>query len=228
MSPALVLAVALAVSPAAARPVGGADPHAAAPTGFPGAYLGSVAISLREDPLYASRFLDAFDTHLRAVAVMTAPPAVAAYLEQSSARGGDLNALRAELGRKPLDAPKAAALLIANALRRPEQFREILDGFERLKPGLSRRTAELLRRAKVTGSLELLKVLRAAGERDPKAQPLTYGPDGLLGPIFDGSASAGPEGVVLDEPAASAPASSTGYGPDGRPRPSGLTRSPRP
>jgi hypothetical protein len=221
-------AAVLLASGAFAGPIGGVDPHAAPATGFPGAYLGTVALSLSADPLYASRFLDSVDTHLRAVSVMTSPPEVADYLAQSATVAGDLKALRAALGRQPLDAPKTAALLIADALSRPEQFREVLDGLERLKPGLGRRSAELVRGAKVTGSLLLLQALRAAGARDPQTAPPVYAPDGPLTRLLDGASSVGPDGIVLgDPPSADAP-TDPASSPDGRSRRSGPSLSPRP
>ena len=228
MRRALPLAAFLAAVPAFAGPIGGADVHAVSATGFPGAYLGTVSLSLAADPLYGSRFLDAVEVHLRAVSVMTTPPEVAAYLAQSAAGGGDMKALRASLGRKTLDAPKASALMIANALSRPEQFREVLDGLERLKPGLGRHSAEMLRKAKVTGSVQLLAALHAAGAREPQATPLTYGPDARLNRLFDGGATSGPDGVVLGDPETVAAPAASGYGPDGRPRLSGLSLAPRP
>ncbi len=228
MRRSLALGILLAASRAVAGPIGGVDPHAAAPTGFPGAYLGTVSLSLSADPLYGSRLLDALDTHLQAVSVMTSPPEVAAYLEQSATGGGDMEGLRAALGREALDPPKASALLLANALSRPEQFREVLDGLERMKPGLGRNAARLLREAKVTGSLPLLEALRAAGAREPQAVPLTYGSDGRLDALFDGASRDGRDGVVLAAPEPVAEAAAVGFGPDGRPRPAGLARPARP
>jgi len=191
---------------AAAGPTGAVDPHAARPTGFPGAYLGTVSLSLAEDPLYGSRLLDGMDLHLRSVGAMTVPRAVSDYLENSvmSALGGGRAAparLAATLGQEPLDSAKASALLIANALARPEQFREVLDGLEAIKPGLGKHAARLLREAKGTGDKNLLKILRAAGDLDPRGKMLTYGPSGRLDRVFDGdlSASSAPAGVVVPD-----------------------------
>jgi hypothetical protein len=228
MRRALTLAALLSAARAFAGPVGGADAHAVSATGFPGAYLGTVSLSLAADPMYGSRLLDAFSMHLQAVSVMTAPPEVAAYLEQSATGGGDLKKLRGALGRESLDPPKASALLLANALARPEQFREVLDGLEQMKPGLGRHAASLLREAKGTGSRKLFEALHAAGAREPRSTPLTYGPDARLDRLFDGGSSGGRDGVVLDEPEPVAAPSAYGYGPDGRPRASGLSRSTRP
>ncbi len=84
MRSALALAVLLAASRVLAGPSGAEDPHAASATGFPGAYLGTFSLSLKADPRYGSRLLDALDEHLQAVGVMTHPREVADYLEQSA------------------------------------------------------------------------------------------------------------------------------------------------
>lgn len=191
---------------ALAGPTGALDPHAARPTGFPGAYLGTVSLSLAEDPLYGSRLLDGMDLHLRSVGAMTVPRAVSDYLENSvmSALAGGREAparLAATLGHEPLDPAKASALLIANALARPDQFREVLDGLETLKPGLGKQAALLLREAKGTGDKKLIKTLRAAGEREPRGKMLSYGPNGRLDRVFDGDlgASSAPSGAVVPD-----------------------------
>jgi hypothetical protein len=224
----LTLAAVLAAARAFAGPIGSADPHAAAPTGFPGAYLGTVSLSLAADPIYASRLLDSFSMHLQAISVMTAPPEVKAYLEQSAMGSTGLEPLREALGRETLDAPKASALLLADALDRPEQFRELLVGLEQMKPGLGKQTASMLRLADVTGSLPLLRALQSAGERDPDGTPLAYGPDGRIDLLFDGSSSDGRDGVVMKDPESAQTQSSSGYGPSGRTRASGLLPTARP
>lgn len=187
--------------PAGAGPIGAADAHAAAATGFPGAYLSTVRLSLAADPFYGSRFLDAFSLHLSAVEAMTAPRAVASYLEQAATADG-LPALRAKLGREELPPPHAAALLLANALTRPDQFSEVMDGLESLKPGLGRHAAALLRDAKGAGDRRLLEILRAAGARAPRGEGLVYGADGRWATMFDGSSApaasaAAPSGVAV-------------------------------
>ena len=64
----------LCVVRAATGPVGPSDAQAVAATGYSGAYLGSIGLSLAADPLYGSRLLDSFG----------APPALR--------RGNDLSA----------------------------------------------------------------------------------------------------------------------------------------
>ena len=182
----------MASTRAVAGPTGAADGHAARATGFPGAYLDAVALSLAADSLYASRLLDGMQLHLRSLAAMTSPLAVSAYLENAvmSTLGVGREAtlrLGASLGREPLAPPKASALLIANALARPEQFREVLDGLETLKPGLGKHAAVILREVKGGGDRRLIEALRAAGQRVPQGRMLTYGSDGRLDRIFDGS-----------------------------------------
>lgn len=198
--------------------MGAVDVHAASATGFPGAYLGSISMASAADPFYASRFLDGLQVHVQAVAGLTAAPAVASYLEQAATAGQGVASLKPVLGAAPLDAPKASALLIANALARPEQFREVIDGLETFRPGLGKHAAQILKDAKGQGDRRVIAVLRAAGERQPQGLPLSYGPDGRFDKMFDGI-----EGVKAryeEAPAVVAPPAL--YGPNGRPRPSGL------
>jgi len=199
---------------AAAGPAGRVDAHAVPATGYAGAYLGTVSLSLAADPLYGSRLLDSFELHLRSIAAMTAPRAVTDYLEVAAVGAGASSAaaLKASLGKEPLPPQRAAALMLAHALARPEQFREVLEGLESRKAGLGKHTAKLLREASGWGDKRLIAALRSRGAVEPKATALTYDRFGQLDRLFDG----GGLGAV------SAPAGYDGYGPDGRPRRSGL------
>jgi hypothetical protein len=194
---------------------------AAPATGFPGAYLGTVSLSLQSDPLYGSRLLDSFELHLRSVAAMTAPPAVRDYLEVAVIGAGakSAKAIKASLGAEPMDSQRAAALLLAHALARPEQFPEVLDGLEARKPGLGKHAAKLLKEADGRGDKRLIAALRSRGEREPKGQALTYDRFGELEMMFDGSAG---DPVLTDASPVFVPASCDGYGPGGRPRAAGL------
>ncbi|HEX4046829.1 MAG TPA: hypothetical protein VH309_03295 [Elusimicrobiota bacterium] len=216
---ALAAALAFAGARALAGPVGAGDPNAAAATGFPGAYLGSFSLALQADPRYGSRLLDALDEHLQAVGVMTGPREVADYLEQSAGGSDGPQSLRGELGREPLNTEKAAALLLAEALSRPRQFREVLDGLESLESGAGRHAAGLLRRARGAGDKRLIAALRAAGGRlRPGEPPRPYYDGGRLAFLFDDESNAGPDGVVLDAPAAAPAPAGPDVGPAGRPR----------
>lgn len=182
----LLLLLSLARGAARAAPV--VAPEAAA---FPADYLRSVSLSLSAEPFFASHLLESFHAQLTSVSAIPTAPAAAAYLAQSAVAGGSgLSALRAAVGREPLAAKPAAALLIANSLARPEQFREISDGLETLKPGLGRRAAEMLKSVSGRGDPALLAALRAAGLRRPLTAGLTYGPDGNWAYLFDGSRAA--------------------------------------
>lgn len=196
MRSALVLAFVLA-SRAFAGPSGADDPHAASPTGFPGAYLGSVQLALNDEARYGSRLLDALDEHLQAVCVMTSRREVAGYLEQSAGSDG-VASLRQALGREALDPLKAAALLLADALARPEQFREVLEGLESEQPGVGKQAAKLLEAAKGTGQKELLAALRDAPKRHRRGQEETpYYDGGRIAELFDADSVDGPDGLVL-------------------------------
>lgn len=208
MRAALALTFLLA-SRALAGPIGADDPHAASPTGFPGVYLGSVQLALADQARYGSRLLDALDTHLQAVCVMTSATEVAGYLEQSAGSEG-VDSLRRALGREELDPLKAGALLLADALARPEQFREVLEGLESLQPGVGKHAAELLRKARGTGQKKLLAALRSAPTRHTRGEPEEpYYSGGRLAVLFDAASVDGPDGVVLAAPDAAPPAVET-------------------
>ena len=221
---ALIVSLALAAAlPAAAGPAGPVDAHAAPATGYSGAYLGMVSRSLAADPFFGSRMLDSFDLHLRSVAAMTAPKAVRDYLEIAVVGAGVSSpaALRASLGTEPMEPQRASALLLAHALARPEQFREVLDGLEAQKAGLGKNTAKLLREANGRGDRGLLAVLRARGEVKPRGKELTYDRFGQLDRMFDGGGADGRDTVSISGPVP-VPEGYDGYGPDGRPRRTGL------
>lgn len=224
-APLLALCV-FCASRAAAGPAGPVDAHAAPATGYSGAYLGMVSRSLAADPFFGSRLLDSFDMHLRSVTAMTAPKAVRDYLEMAVVGAGVSSPaeLRASLGNGPMEPQRAAALLLAHSLARPEQFREVLDGLEARKAGLGKNTSKLLREANGRGDRSLIAVLRARGEIKPRGRELTYDRFGQLDLMFDGAGADGRDTVSVSG-AVSAPAGFTGYGPDGRPRRSGLSPS---
>lgn len=218
----LILTLLCAVR-AAAGPAGPIDAHAVPATGYSGAYLGSVGLSLAADPFYGSRLLDSFELHLRSVSAMTAPRAVADYLEVAviGSGAGSAKALRAALGNEPMDPQRAAALMLAHALARPKEFHEVLDGLEARRAGLGKHTAKLLREASGPGDRRLIAALRARGEIKPRGAALTYDRFGQLDRIFDGGGSEGRDSVDSSAPV-SVPAGFDGYGPDGRPKRSGL------
>jgi hypothetical protein len=204
MKPALALAFLLA-SRAFAGPSGAGDPHAASATGYPGAYLGSIQLALNDEARYGSRLLDALDEHLQALCVMTSQREVAGYLEMSAGSDG-VASLRHVLGREMLDPTKAAALLLAEALSRPEQFREVLDGLESEQPGVGRQAAKLLSGAKGTGQKKLLAALRDAPRRHRRGEKEeAYYSGGKIAELFDADSVDGAEGLVLAEPEASGP-----------------------
>lgn len=192
----LALALLLAAGRAAAGPDGPVDAHAAPATGFPGAYLEMVARSLAADPRFAPRLLDSFELHLRAVAAMTAKVAVKDYLEMAVVGAGvsSAEALRESLGTEPMEPQRAAALLLAHALSRPKQFREILDGLEANRAGLGKQTAKLLRETAGPGDKKLIKVLRTRGARKPRRRETAYDRYGPLEKMFDaaGARAGGP------------------------------------
>lgn len=157
---------------------------------FVPAYLGSVSLSLQNDSFYASRLLGAFHAELGRVTAAPTPQAAAEGLK--SRIGGPANLslpkVAAGLGAAALPAEQAAAVLAANALARPDQFSEVVDGLEGLKPGLGARITEALREAPAAGgSYAVLGKLRELGRTVVAASgDGTYDATGSLRRFFDG------------------------------------------
>lgn len=225
VAPAVVPAAAadLALPPAAAAPVAAGS--------FPAQFASMVRVSLAQDPFYASRLLQSFDARVAAVAGMTAPAQVRGYLEHAAVGAHPdaraVERLKTRLASSSIDAERASALLLAHALARPGEFGAALDGLEGAKPGLGKRAAGILSQAHGRGDARLLAALRAAGARRPQAAESIYTREGRLEALFDGS-----RGILDTEAgAAAAPVEAGGYssyGPDGRPRRSGLLPAKRP
>lgn len=154
-------------------------------TYFPSTFAGMVRVQLASDPFYGSKLLHELEVRLRVVTTYRAPEAVKAHLEKIV---GEVASAKAELESGTLSAEKAAALVTANALARPDQFREMLDLLEDVKPGLGQRSAEIMGKADGRGDARLLAALHAAGRRLPRPTSGIYGPDGTLTALFDGSA----------------------------------------
>lgn len=201
-----------------AQPVRVAAPAAR----FPSDFVRTVQLSLAKEPFYGSQLLNGLSRHLQQVVPMPEAEAVKRYLETAvapSPRAAD--ALKASLGREPLESQRAAALLLANGLARPEQFRDILEGLEAAKPGLGLQAAGLLKEAGESGRghPEFMRLLRTVGERsEPVGKPFIYDAQGRLSRLFDGTPRrTGDEAVLPADPV-----SAKGYSLDGKPRPSGL------
>lgn len=191
---------------------------------FPQTFAGSVRVALTADPFYASRLVTGVDARVADVAKLTTAADVRKSLEASAlGRAANADELKALLAQGKLDAPRAASLLVANALARPDQFREILDRLESVKPGLGARLAERMSAADGTGDRGLIAALRAAGARKPQPANAIYTRDGRLDALFDGAG--GTDGVLLPQAPAVPAQEYTGYGADGRPRGSGLAPS---
>lgn len=156
---------------------------------FVPAYLGSVSLSLRNDSFYASRLLGAFSDELGRVAAAPTPQAAAEGLKARIGGPANLSlpTVAAGLGAAALPAEQAAAVLAANALARPDQFQEVVDGLEKLKPGLGTRVTEALREAPAGGSYAVLGRLRERGRTVVAAAgDGTYDAAGRLRRFFDG------------------------------------------
>lgn len=198
-----------------------AAPAARVAARFPQDYAASMRVALERDPLYASKLLVGFEKHAAGVCALQVPEA-RRYLETAVAGTAAVPEVKARLAAGTLAPDAAAALLLANALARPEQFHETADALEGVRPGLGVKAAGLLARAGGPGDRRLIAALRAVGSRLPQAASGVYGPDGRLHSFFDGSGAPAPSeaGPVSAE-------EYTGYGRDGRPRSSGLLPRPK-
>lgn len=181
MKGALAILVLLSAAPASAQRI------RTAPVEFVPSYLGSVSLSLRQDPFFASRLLGTFHAELAQVAAAPTPRAAAEGLKARIEGPGrqPLAQVAANLGTAPLTAERAAAVLAANALARPDQFREVASGLETLRPGLGARAVEALREA--PGGQALMGRLRELGRQVvPQAEGSLYDATGALRRMFDG------------------------------------------
>lgn len=166
---------------------------AAPSTGFVPDYLTTLSKSMEQDPYFASRLLGGLDHHLEQVKPMTSPQHVADYLKDRITAGRKgiwaTARVKAAIGTSAMDAEQASALLLANALARPDQFQEVLRGMERIRPSWGQHASHLL---KDTGpapgaSPAFLNILRGLGDASkPAPFPGIYDASGKLQGLFDG------------------------------------------
>jgi hypothetical protein len=172
-----------------------AAPPAKAPANvnFVPSFLGSMSLSLRERPFYASELLGAFHSRLAAIETLPDPDSVARSLQAGiEGEGKDRKSMKAraeELGAAAVPAERAAAILMANALTRPDQFQEVVNGLESVKPGLGSKVSATLRDAGGTpgASPGLVRILRQVGSKiAPQITNGVYNAKGELERLFDG------------------------------------------
>lgn len=77
---------------------------------------------------------------------------------------------------------------LANAVSRPDQFQEVVDGLERLKPGLGQATLKRLAAAKEEGG-GFARVLKRVPAIRADPGPSIYNRRGELEALFDGGPS---------------------------------------
>lgn len=212
----VVLLVFLLLAPSArAGEVAVAEPS------FPAAFAGAARSGLGQDPFYASALLNAVQADVGGAASLSSPAEVKSYLENAAgaADAAGMESLKASLKGGSLAPRRAAAVLTAAALAQPELFAQTLDSLESLKPGFGRAAAEIFAKADGTGSPSVIAALRAAGRRQPVSSNGVYGRDGRWERLFDGNFFT----ATLRETAPTAVrASDERYGPDAKPRGSGL------
>lgn len=194
-------------------------------SGFPKEFVRSVGLSLADQPFYGSQLLNGLSLHLRQVSPMPRAEAVRSYLEAAvapSPRAAE--SLRAALGKTALEADQASALLLANGLARPEQFREIVEGLEGVKPGLGFGVSNLLKEAAGASGMhpEFARLLSVLGEKSkPVGKPFIYDARGRLSRLFDGTREEPAGGALVP----AGPVGVEGYAPVRRP--SGLLPAPK-
>ena len=140
-----------------------------------------------------------------------------------------MDSLKASMGQAPLEARRASALLLANGLARPEQFRDIVESLEGVKPGLGKQVTRLLKESNSSGAHpDFVRLLRTLGEASvPVGKPFIYDSKGRLERLFDGTP------LRRDDESSLLPAQPvrtggyTGYGPDGKPRRNALLPAPK-
>jgi hypothetical protein len=201
-------------------------PVCAAERPFPVEFTASVGRALSVEPFYASKLVGSLQTQVAALCNGGDPRMAAKYLETQASGGASLAAVKAAMLKGTLTAEQASAILAANALSRPDQLPEVLDGLEGIKPGLGKTAAAVLSKADGKGDRRLIAALRAAGRRQPQPAGALYGRDGKLDSLFDG----GSAGIVTGKAGDAVPVIADGvygYGADGKPRPSGLMPSKR-
>lgn len=171
----LLLAVALLLLAGFARAADWrALPAPAAPSPFETGFVSTVKLSLADDPFYASKLFQSFDAHLQTAVSAPDQRTAAVQLAQAISPDANLKAAAAGLGRTALPPAPAGAILAASALAAPHQFSAVASKLEAVKPGLGAKLVESLR-ANAGKTVPLI----------PTA--LTYGPDGKLRHLFDGS-----------------------------------------
>jgi len=148
----------------------------------------AVSMSIQQTPFYATMLLNAFDFQMRQVAPMTAPQA-GAYLKSEILGSGKaaiaVARFNEQLGRQPIEEHRAAAVLLANAVARPDQFQKIVNAFEDVKPGLGRQLAARIESGKqapgaFSSTLSRLEAYHAQPEH------AVYNSRGELESLFDG------------------------------------------
>jgi len=183
----------LAGAPAAAQyqtlPAAKASPVPYVPN-----FLGAMSLSMHQQEFYGSYLLQGFHSHLAQIMPMQEPQKMAEYLKaEIEGSGRDYMPMGKQakvLGQSPVEAKKASAILLANALASPNSFQDVVTGLEGLKPGLGNKVSEILREAPKSstgGNYTFLGALRQLGERiRPKMQPLLYNAKGEIEAFFDG------------------------------------------
>ncbi len=159
-------------------------------TPFVPAFLGSMSLSLQQQEFYASHLLNAFHHQVSAIETLPNPESVVTALQTGIEDGKPMLQRAKELGQGHVPAKRAAAILAANALSRPDQFQEVVTGLEELKPGLGLQVSKSLQDSGSTPGAQpgLVKILRQVGSKiKPQITNGIYNSRGELERLFDGA-----------------------------------------
>jgi hypothetical protein len=192
-------------------PVGGGVAIVGASDVFTERFIGSVALSMAEQPFFASRLLNSFETHVARFATATSGAQAAAYLRGEILKDAEPQGLlerladswvgppaaaeqgrrvREGLGTRPISENQAGALMLANAVTAPEQFHGIVKKLETSRPGMGSHFKRILSEAGGTpgASVRASNYLRSVGNSlRPVSAAFTYDSKGRLDTLFDGS-----------------------------------------
>jgi hypothetical protein len=156
-------------------------------------YVSSLRLSLKQDAFYASRFMGAFNQHLDHIAPMQDPQAIAVYLQDeitATQARSTLDDVAAKLGQDVLAARTASAVLLANALVRPDQAETVLVEMEKMVPAWGQQAAHSIDETGhwpgiAPGFARILNSTARAVR--PAPHNVTYNSRGKLNGLFDGS-----------------------------------------
>lgn len=157
---------------------------------FVPAFLKSMSLAITQEEFYGGGLVTAMQNQVSAIQTLPDPNSVLKLLQNNIEDGKSMTVRAGELGKGILPQGRAAAILAANALSRPEQFQEVVNGLEELKPGLGVLISESIHNTKpIPGtSREVANVYGRFGKKIiPFIRNTIYTSSGELKRLFDGT-----------------------------------------